>query len=64
MRFHAGFRLYGKILGDIHLLGLFRPPYSLRFTYYLNPDGTPNLESDPAKNLFKDLPPHEQPNSP
>ncbi len=28
----------------------------IRFTYYLNPDGTRNVEFDPAKNLFRNLP--------
>lgn len=39
---------YGKILGEIiHF------PNKLQFTYYFNPDGTPNLEFDPEQNLFK-----------
>jgi len=35
--------LYGKIYGDVGYQ---------RFTYYLNPDGTRNVEFDPRKNLF------------
>lgn len=41
--------LYGKINKEFE----FDPKGSIFFGYYLNPDGTRNLEEDPAKNLFK-----------
>ena len=45
--------LYGKIRG--YFTYQYRPDQSsdLFFTYYLNPDGTRNLEFDPSRNLFK-----------
>jgi hypothetical protein len=49
---------YGKIYGDIKFLG------KLQFTYYLNPDGTRNVEFDPKKNLFQKLKPLEEPRWP
>lgn len=39
---------YGKIPGDIAVDG-----GNILFSYYFNPDGTPNLEFDPNQNLFK-----------
>ena len=36
--------VYGKIYGDF-----------MNFVYYLNPDGTRNVEFDPKRNLFKNL---------
>ncbi|MBN1522161.1 MAG: carboxypeptidase regulatory-like domain-containing protein [Candidatus Aureabacteria bacterium] len=47
--------LYGKIHGDFEIGGLKRPKLQLAFTYYLNPDGTRNLEFDPKRNLFEGL---------
>lgn len=45
---------YGKIHGDIRFFIGTRVPWSgLAFTYYLNPDGTRNVEFDPKRNLFK-----------
>jgi len=46
---------YGKIKGPIVLLGAATANPGIEFTYYLNPDGTTNMEADPSKNLFKDL---------
>lgn len=40
--------LYGKIGKEFE----FDPKGSIFFGYYLNPDGTPNIEEDPKKNLF------------
>lgn len=40
--------LVGKILGDFDIGG-----QMIAFTYYLNPDGTRNLEFDPKQNLYK-----------
>lgn len=47
---------YGKIQGDI----IYDPRgknglQTVGFTYYLNPDGTRNVEFDPARNLFTHL---------
>ncbi|MDT8317355.1 MAG: hypothetical protein RQ824_05125 [bacterium] len=49
--------MYGKIQRDIRF-----DPRSKRihFTYYLNPDYTKNLEFDPKRNLFKNLPDRER----
>lgn len=41
--------LYGKIGKEFE----FDPKGAIFFGYYLNPDGTRNLEEDPKKNLFK-----------
>jgi hypothetical protein len=49
---------YGKIDGEFEWVAQ-GPPNSeseLTFTYYLNLDGTRNMEFDRARNLFKDLP--------
>ncbi len=46
--------MYGKIIGPIEI-GPTKDPTGLYFKYYLNPDGTRNLEFDPDRNLFKDL---------
>jgi hypothetical protein len=56
--------LYGKIHGDIEIGGLKRPKLQLAFTYYLNPDGTRNLEFDPKRNLFEGLSSLEEVNEP
>jgi len=39
---------YGKISGEFG----FVPKGEITFRYFFNPDGTPNLEEDPGKNLF------------
>jgi len=47
--------LYGKIKGEI-TVSSFEDRISLKLHYYLNPDGTRNLEFDPKQNLFRNLP--------
>jgi hypothetical protein len=46
---------YGKIDGDICIMGAATHHPRISFTYYFNPTGTTNLEADPSKNLFKNL---------
>lgn len=53
--------LYGKVHGDFRwFIGARAPRSGLAFEYYLNPDGTRNIEFDPKRNLLnpagKDLP--------
>jgi hypothetical protein len=53
--------LYGKIYGHIYVgLDDYRPNRKrnlmIQFTYYLNPDGTRNVEFDPQRNLFSTAP--------
>lgn len=52
--------LHGKIHGDIEFYPVTHATARLRFSYYLNPDGTRNLEFDPKRNLFKNLKPGEE----
>jgi len=52
--------LYGKIVGKIDFSGIRSNTAKIYFRYYLNPDGTRNLEFDPRQNLFKNLPVREQ----
>jgi hypothetical protein len=52
--------LYGKIHGDIAIDTINSKTALIFLNYYLNPDGTRNVEFDPNKNLFKDLPVMEQ----
>ena len=47
--------LYGKIDGEFEWDASNFPTAQVTFTYYLNPDGTQNLEFDRKKNLFLDL---------
>jgi len=47
--------MYGKILGDIRF-GPIGGNGGFELHYYLNPDYTTNLEFDPKKNLFTNLP--------
>ena len=47
--------MYGKILGPI-ILEPRREPTRVYLKYYLNPDGTRNLEHAPEKNLFRSGP--------
>lgn len=56
--------LYGKIQRDFQLGGMAVEKMGAVFTYYLNPDGTRNLESDPARNLFVHAPELSKPNDP
>ena len=52
--------LYGKIHGDIRwFIGTQAPKSGLAFTYYLNPDGTRNVEFDPKRNLLKSSKPYD-----
>ena len=44
---------YGKIYGPIQFGGGRPTDRPITFTYYFNPDGTPNLEYDPKKDLLK-----------
>ena len=50
---------YGKIRGDFDFL-FDAEKASVNFTYYVNPDHTRNLEFDPKRNLFNNLPPTER----
>lgn len=52
--------MYGKIIGDIHIGTKKEGTAYLYFKYYLNPDYTRNLEFDPTRNLFLNLPEREQ----
>ncbi|KAF0220887.1 MAG: hypothetical protein FD174_884 [Geobacteraceae bacterium] len=52
--------VYGKIIGDIDI-GTNRDGTAyLKFKYFLNPDYTRNLEFDPKRNLFLNLPERER----
>lgn len=48
--------LYGKIRGDINFAPLEGDAGDFKMHYYLNPDGTRNLEFDVKRNLFQNLP--------
>ena len=61
---HAKQGLYGKIDGNIGIVGAATAHPGITFTYYFNPTGTTNLEFDPAKNLLKNLNEDEQVQSP
>lgn len=52
--------LYGKIHGEIVFDTINSKTAILLFTYYLNPDGSRNVEFDTNKNLFTTLPPMER----
>lgn len=52
--------MYGKIIGDIDIGTNMDGTAFLKFKYYLNPDYTRNLEFDPTRNLFLNLPQREQ----
>jgi hypothetical protein len=52
--------LYGKIDGNISIVGAAADHPGIAFTYYFNPTGTTNLEFDPTKNLLKNLKDEEQ----
>lgn len=47
--------LYGKILNDFEYGLQKAKTVRISFSYYLNPDGTRNMEFDPKRNLFKSL---------
>jgi len=46
--------IYGKILGDIVFDIRGTDTADIKMRYYLNPDGTRNLEFDPERNLFRE----------
>jgi hypothetical protein len=52
--------LYGKIVGEIDFSTVNSKTATIHFKYYLNPDYTRNLEYDPTRNLFPNLPEREQ----
>ncbi len=52
--------MYGKILGFIDFTAVHSETAKIYFKYYLNPDYTRNLEYDPERNLFGELPPLEK----
>lgn len=56
--------LYGKIDGNINIVGAAADHPGITFTYYFNPTGTTNLEFDPTKNLLKNLKEDEQVQAP
>jgi hypothetical protein len=47
---------YGKIDGEFKWEARYAPTGTVEFTYYVNPDGTRNLEFDRKRNLFGELP--------
>jgi hypothetical protein len=47
--------MYGKIHGDIGVDTINSKTALVFLSYYLNPDGTRNVEFDPSKNLFNEL---------
>lgn len=48
--------MYGKTRGYISFTAMESKTAKIYFTYYLNPDYTRNLEFDPKRNLFGNLP--------
>lgn len=48
--------MYGKIYGPIDFTAVHSKTAEIYFKYYLNPDYTRNLEFDPKRNLFGNLP--------
>lgn len=48
--------MYGKIINDVKIDPRGNTTGDIRFTYYLNPDYSLNLEYDPEANLFSPLP--------
>ncbi|MFO7534397.1 MAG: hypothetical protein R6X19_01710 [Kiritimatiellia bacterium] len=55
---------HGKMYGDLYSAFDFDKRICLIFTYYLNPDGTRNVEFDLTRNLLTDLKSLEQVNRP
>jgi hypothetical protein len=53
--------LYGKIHGNISISW---KSLNIYFTYFLNPDGTRNMEFDQNKNLLLNIPSSERPGGP
>lgn len=58
--------MYGKIPGEIALMVTVNPhpAISISFTYYVNPDGTRNIEFDPKRNLIPNARSYEKPTKP
>lgn len=56
--------MYGKILGYIDFSAMESKTAKIFMKYYLNPDYTRNLEFDPKRNLFGNLPDLERVNQP
>lgn len=52
--------MYGKIVGTFDFSTVNSKTASISFKYYLNPDYTRNLEYDPKRNLFLNLPEYER----
>jgi hypothetical protein len=52
--------MYGKISGDIKIVSYASEHVSIRINYYLNPDGTRNMEFDPKRNILINLRGREQ----
>lgn len=46
---------YGKVYGDLYCTFDSDKRIRIRFTYYLNPDGTRNVEFEPSRNLLVGL---------
>jgi hypothetical protein len=46
---------YGKIYGDFAVDGYGTDRTALKFLYYVNPDGTPNMEFDPERNRSRNI---------
>ncbi len=51
---------FGKMYGDLYSAFDFDKRICIMFTYYLNPDGTRNVEFDPTRNLLTGLKSLEQ----
>jgi hypothetical protein len=56
--------IYGKLVGPIVWHIQFVPTTRIMFTYYVNPDGTRNVEFDPKRNLLQGLRSSESPDKP
>lgn len=56
---HLKRAMYGKILGEMTFDVRGTETATIHMHYYLNPDYTQNLEFDPKRNLFTNLPPTE-----
>jgi hypothetical protein len=50
---HVKHAWYGKINGEFNWEPQREPNGTVKFSYYLNPDGTPNLEFDRGQNLLR-----------
>lgn len=52
--------MYGKIVGTFDFSTVNSKTATISFKYYLNPDYSRNLEFDPTRNLFLNLPDYER----